>query len=446
MSSSLSSYGDLFQRKVLKQIFVNKDFFFRTYSILNIELFDSYAIKWIISAIIQYYNKYKKMISIDTLKILVVKEKKEELKCEILKEINEISVMGDLEDSTFVEDNFCSFCLNQRLRIAILESIRLLEDEKYDDIRNVVEDALRAGRMESVGYNYKSIESVIDRYLETERIGLNTPWPLINQQFTNGLIRGGHLVLFMGGLGSGKTWTLCCLGAYYASQGLDVLHYTLELDEYSACQRYDTVLTGKTTFQLRENLDVLKTAIQNNVKGNLIIKYFPANHTSIYDIQNHVQQIIQQGTIPKVILLDYSDLLSSAQQKQSKIRWDEQENILTELRTFSKKINIPIITVTQLNREGYRKEIAEADNVAGAFGKSMICDLVITLSRRPKDKISNSIRWHIAKNRLGPDGMSFIGTADFSIGKLTVNEIFNEEDTMEVRNSILDKFEKFKKS
>jgi hypothetical protein len=69
------------------------------------------------------------------------------------------------------------------------------------------------------------------------------------------------------------------------------------------------------------------------------------------------------------------------------------------------------------------EEIVEADKIAGSFAKIMTCDFILSTSRKASDKISNTARTHIIKNRFGPDGMTYPTLMDLEHGKI---EIFDE--------------------
>ena len=53
----------------------------------------------------------------------------------------------------------------------------------------------------------------------------------------------------------------------------------------------------------------------------------------------------------------------------------------------------------------------------------MTADFVVSLSRKIDDKVSNTGRFHIIKNRFGPDGITFPSKINASNGKI---EIFDQ--------------------
>ena len=54
----------------------------------------------------------------------------------------------------------------------------------------------------------------------------------------------------------------------------------------------------------------------------------------------------------------------------------------------------------------------------------MIGDIVVSLARNRKDKLEGTGRWHIMKNRLGADGMTFASKIDTSTGHIEIYEDF----------------------
>ena len=57
----------------------------------------------------------------------------------------------------------------------------------------------------------------------------------------------------------------------------------------------------------------------------------------------------------------------------------------------------------------------------------MITDFCLSLSRKAKDKVNGTGRFHIMKNRYGMDGLTFGVKADTSTGHFTVHD-YNADD------------------
>ena len=101
-----------------------------------------------------------------------------------LKEELRNSYAASQEDLDYVEEEFTSFCRNQEMKSAILESADLLKGGDFDGIRNLVEKAIKAGMDKSIGHEYnKDIES---RYRVDYRPTIPTPWPILNNGIQGG--------------------------------------------------------------------------------------------------------------------------------------------------------------------------------------------------------------------------------------------------------------------
>lgn len=65
-------------------------------------------------------------------------------------------------------------------------------------------------------------------------------------------------------------------------------------------------------------------------------------------------------------------------------------------------------------------EIITGDQVAESYKKIMTGDVVISIARKIEDKLANTARWHIIKNRYGVDGITFPSKVDASVGRIEI--------------------------
>ena len=65
----------------------------------------------------------------------------------------------------------------------------------------------------------------------------------------------------------------------------------------------------------------------------------------------------------------------------------------------------------------------------------MIADFVVSLSRKVEDKISGTGRWHVIKNRFGPDGITFPSKMNMAVCRINIYEPTSEEGT-QVNNTM----------
>jgi len=109
-------------------------------------------------------------------------------------------------------------------------------------------------------------------------------------------------------------------------------------------------------------------------------------------------------------------------------RKDDIDDIYTDTKGLAKELGIPIITPSQVNRSGSHDKVVEGDKAAGSYDKIMIADIIISTSRLRQDKINNTCRWHIIKNRYGTDGLTFKCEFDGSTGLTSILGEYDEDE------------------
>ena len=105
-------------------------------------------------------------------------------------------------------------------------------------------------------------------------------------------------------------------------------------------------------------------------------------------IRAHVEKCIMQGKKPDVIIVDYADLLRGHGQEKR----HELEGIYEDLRGMAGEYEIPVWTASQANRSALEEDIIDASKISESYGKVMVADFVLSLSRRYKRTIRKTKR------------------------------------------------------
>ena len=93
-------------------------------------------------------------------------------------------VNNDLE---FVKEKSLEFCKNQVVKNAIMESVELLETQKYDEIKTIIDKAMTAGMERDIGHEY--ITGFEERMTKQTRNTMPTQWDSVNDLMDGGLGR-----------------------------------------------------------------------------------------------------------------------------------------------------------------------------------------------------------------------------------------------------------------
>ena len=420
--TNLNQYGKPFQIKVLSSLLTHKGFLTNIHDIISEEYWDNQAHKWVIKQILKYYDKYHTTPSMEVLKVELQKIENEVLQISVKEQLKEAYKASD-EDLKYVEEEFSNFCKNQQLRKALLNSVDLLKGGDFESIRELINNAIKAGQDKNIGHEYnKDVES---RYREDHRITISTPWEKINTLLQGGLGNGDFGLIF-GNPGGGKSWSLVALGGHAVKLGYNVLHYTLELGEDYVGRRYDAFFTQIPVDKISSQKDKIESTVEE-LKGNLIIKEFPTGKATMTTVESHIQKVKDLGIEPDLVIIDYVDLLSS--KRKTVDRKSEIDDIYSSTKGLARELNIPIWSVSQVNRAGAKDNIVEGDKAAGSYDKIMITDVCISLSRQRRDKVEGTGRFHIMKNRYGMDGLTFGVKANTSTGHFDVsNDLYVEDE------------------
>jgi hypothetical protein len=334
------------------------------------------------------------------------------LKQQIVDHLKDAWKFTEASDLQFIKEQALDFCKNQEIKKAILSSVDLLKNGRYDDIKAKIDDALKAGGDKDIGHDYMT--SIEERYTDAVRDTKETPWEVLNE-LTDGGLGKGELAVFVAPAGIGKSWGLINIGANAVKKGMTVLHYTLELNEAYVGLRYDSVITGIANQNLKHYQSQVKDELEK-LDGELIIKHYPTKSVSVMGLRSHIEKCIMNDKKPDVVIVDYADLLRGHGQEKR----HELEGIYEDLRGMAGEYEIPVWTASQANRSALEEDVIDASKIAESYGKVMVADFVISLSRKVADKLAGTGRWHVIKNRFGPDGITLPSKMNTSNGQIHI--------------------------
>ena len=412
---TLSKYGQSFQTKVISALLTDDRMLDTLGDVIHKKFFESEANKWIVEEVMSYYDEYHKVPSLDVFKAQVSKIDNPALQKTIVAQLKEVYTQIGNTDFEYIKNEFTAFCINQNLKNVIVQSIDLLKSGNYDKIKELVDKAMKVGVDADLGMDYLS--DFEERYDETARDTVATDWECINE-LMNGGLGPGELGVVVAPSGVGKSWLLASLGAAAVKAGKTVAHYTMELSQGYVGLRYDTVFTHIPSTELTEKKEEVLHKLKR-LPGKLKIKYYPPKGASSKTIQAHLEKMIAAGNKPDLVIVDYADLLLSHSNKTDST-YAEQGGVYIDLRGMSGELGIPVWTASQTNRSAIDSEVIEADKIADSYAKVMNADFIMSLSRKAKDKLNNTARVHVMKNRFGQDGITFPAKMDTMHGTIDV--------------------------
>ena len=623
---NLRKFGLDFQTKIIAGILTDRHFLERVLDIVDIKAFENEAHQWILKEIIEYFIQYKEIPTLSVFKIRLDTINNDLLKTSVIDHLKSVYLKLTEKDLVFVREQFLEFCKNQKLKSAILESVDHLQSGKYEHIKTLVDNAMKAGAERNLGHNYNTeidirmsemcrktvptnwecIDKMMDGGLGPGEMGIFVAPPgagkcvgpnteITIQYYETGMVTtgnsgkefiiwfkpfdkiefGGQLMLgwqidnilfeiekiksehapespsgvrkqlsievvnmmklfsvlnveeeenatysvqfplfvetpvgfkqivtafrtekqqsiissfadgssletsenhllkvdgnwkkvkditaydlvevktgttqlerksagvtqilydisvadvhcyYSNGILSHNSWVLAKIGAEAMRQGKNVVHFTLELNENYVGLRYDCCFTHIDFQNIRNNADAVKDKIKD-IKGRLIVKYFPLKTVSAQSLKNHIERIqTLEGIKIDLMIVDYADILRSSETDRNANSYSTMGNIYEELRGVAGELAIPCWSASQVSRAGSEEDIVTATHIADSFRKIMTADFILSMSRKINDKANNTARFHVIKNRFGPDGITLYAKMNAGNGDIRV---FNEKD------------------
>ncbi len=429
-NDTLVKYGTSYQTKVVASLITDVKFIEQVYEITKAEFFESDANKWIINQTLEYFNEFKSCPTLEVFKIKTGTLEDKVLKQTVVDQLRSVYQQVGSEDLAYVKKEYLTFAKNQKVKEALLKSVDLLKTGQYDKIIDTMNAASKVGAENDLGLDYiQDFESILE---DVKRDSCSTGWDVIDELMDGGL-GPGELGVVMAPSGIGKSWFLSKIACSALQKGVDVLHYTLELSENYVGQRYTTIITGIQTTEHKQRKDEVIRKIKA-VTGRVRIKYYPPQFASAKTLSAHIEKLRVVGYNPKLIIIDYADLLKSSDKGKDGL-YAELGGIYEELRGLSGETGIPIWTATQTNRAAIDHEVIQADSVGDSYKKVQTADFIMSVSRKTKDKLSNTGRIHIVKNRFGPDGMTFPAKIDTFHGVMDIFSATSSDGMMATKES-----------
>tara|TARA_R100000808_G_C2133079_1_gene141901 strand:+ start:235 stop:1620 length:1386 start_codon:yes stop_codon:yes gene_type:complete len=400
-----SKFGKSFQENLCQLILQDRPFADQIGEVLTPSFFELKYLQIFCEKIYEYKEKYKLHPTYDIFVSILrteLQDQNEVIQQQTRDYFARIVASGTKVDgSEYIKDTSLDFCKKQKLKEAILKSINLLNNSSFEEIKTLIDDALKLGNDNDFGYEF--VQDFETRYIPRVRNPITTGWEDMDR-LTSGGLGKGELGVVIAPTGAGKSMALVHLGTQAIIEGKSVIHYTLELQDTVVARRYDSCLTGVKLGNLNACKEEILEKVKN-IEGGLTVKEYPTKTASTRTIVNHLEKLRMHGRDIDMIIVDYGDLLRPTERRKEKR--NELESIYEELRGMAQEFECPIWTASQTNRSGLNAEVITMESISEAFSKCFVADLIFSISRTVQDKNTNSGRIFIAKNRNGADGIVF---------------------------------------
>ncbi|HUX57113.1 MAG TPA: replicative DNA helicase [Bacteroidales bacterium] len=287
----------------------------------------------------------------------------------------------------------------------------------------------------------KRIDKCIDEYLiEIEKI-INREKKLsgVASGFTNiDRITGGwqeqDLIIIAGRPSMGKTAFALALTRGAAELNYPVGLFSLEMSERQLTGRYLSSVSGRTNMELRiGKVDLVELGIQSNQIANLPIYIDDTPALKLLELRSKVKKMIVKYGI-KIIVIDYLQLMKS----EAGNREQEISKISQGLKAIAKDFNIPVIALSQLNRDvekrADRKPFLSDLRESGSIEQD--ADIVAFIHRPAYYKMRTA---NINGDDVSSDGLMILDIAKNRNGACVTLPLYHNESLTVIKDTELEK-------
>lgn len=440
---------------VLKNIIHNEQYCRSVIPFLKDDYFHDYTDKTIYKLINSFVNNFKSRPSIEAIKLMASESKK--IKYEEVEVISNLldSWSKDVENTSleFLVKETESFCKEKALHNAVLESIKIISDEKEKRDKGVIpeilKDALSISFDPSVGHDF--IDSAEDRFefyhKKEERISFDI-------QNLNMITCGGlpkkTLNIIVAGVNVGKSLAMCHMAASNLLMNKNVLYITCEMAEERIAERIDANVLDITLDTLRDLSKNQFMKLIDNLKtrttGKLVVKEYPTSTASASHFRYLLHELaIKKNFVPDIIYIDYLNICASSRIKNTGLAnsYTLVKSIAEEVRGLAVEMNLPIVTATQFTRSGASNSDADMSDVSESFGTVATADLVLALINTEELEKLGQLMIKQLKNRYNDvtKNKKFLVGVDrskmrlFDIGNITIDGEGGIQDSYQVSHN-----------
>lgn len=408
--------NDFIESILIKMLYENDLVRERVLPHLSPKLVSNHTNFEIIKHFLEFYSKYSKFPTFsDTMlnfkNVGVLQDHFEKIKNIEISEYNNEFLLSQLE--TFFKEKLIS-----DLCFETVEKLQGFGIEKITDIPDRLSNALGLSFDSKVAVDIFANPDFMWDYYHTKRNFIPTNINQLNECLGGGLF-SETLTLFLAESNMGKTMIMTSLAASNLVNDKIVLFVTCEMTREEISSRIITNCFKMTRREI-ENLNKSKFSemfkkVASTYQGKIYVEHFPAKTISPLDLKLYIKRFIQQhGKTPDIVYFDQLCSFNASNSNKLESSYIERENITLEFRAIGQIYKIPMVSVIQANRDGYKRSELDLTHTADSLGYVKHADFIIAVTQTEEYKLQNKFLWELLKSRNSIKNVKFTVLANFS--------------------------------
>jgi len=354
MKKTYKTDPEILERIIIKSLFIDEKYAVIVSSVFEEDYFTKPETSKIFGCVKDYFTKYNKIP--DRQIIYSIVDDKEKIE-EEFKEIDAID-FNLTKNYDFLLDETNSYLKEQAIKKAILRSVDVI-DKKEDIslIREEIENAICKDINIDLGLCYfRDISKRLKEIFSASEIRVPTYFPQFDEYISGGF-PPFTLSVIVARIHGMKSNTLANFASRQVINGHNVGLISLEMSEMAFSQRFDSIFSlldinrMYSSSNRKKLIEKLKKLKENEKRGELFIKQFPTGDASVDDIKRYMRELLIRKTPLDILYVDYINLMKPSSGRDDGL-YMKVKRIAEQLRALSFEFKIPIVSVSQLNREG----------------------------------------------------------------------------------------------
>jgi len=411
-----------FEPILLKKLTHNGEFFGKVMPILKKKYFNDIGNQELFNLVKDYFGEYHAVPSLTELVASVKNVSNAEIRAEIIKSLQAINTTEEVQNVEFMCDETVSWVKDAMY----MEALQVGSDglmNKDDNLKlkaqQIMDERAKISIDTDLGLDFDDIDEMIEYYSE-RMTGIRTQHDEMNKRLGPGFLPG-TLSIILAASGVGKSLLMTDLISGMIKKNKNILLISLEMADKEIMKR---VHANAMDLPINSLLDLSKTqgelnkldrpvvtkemvlSAYNKMKtegtcGKFFVKDYPSGAFSPLMLEQLVESYkIEKGIEFDAVFVDYIGIMKSDLLSPSAGLYSYIKSIAEETRASAKKMGVPIISASQLNRSA-TNNIDDADNanVSDSMGTVMTADFLMFLLQNEEMKERKEIVCKVTKNR-----------------------------------------------
>ena len=376
------------EKNILQHLIFNEEYARKALPFLKDIYFADITDKSIFNLVEKYFTEYNATPTKNAL--LVELENLNNISDEQSAEISN-TIVGFQEpeekEAEWILDKTERFCQDKAIYNAIMDSIQIIDGKSQETehaIPEMLSEALAVSFDNHIGHDWlDDAEKRFDFYkMKEEKI----PFDL---DYLNKVTKGGlskkTLNIALAGTGVGKSLFMCHCSAANILQGYNVLYITMEMAEEKIAERIDANILNTTIDELKmlpkDAFEKKMGRASTKANGRLIIKEYPTASAHVGHFRHLLNELkLKKQFKPDIIYVDYLNICSSSRMKGAAVNsYTYVKAIAEELRGLAVEYNVPIVSATQTNRQGFTSSDIGLEDTSESFGLPATADFMFAI-------------------------------------------------------------------